>query len=176
MRLVDRIKKEIYKVSKKRNYRHFKDNNIDDFIISMDEMDKGNYISSYVIKGRTIGYVDIKNSIACQRIVKPFRFGPSKYKLELILKSDFAICIDDKKVKVFKANHNSSIMDKNDPFYEGYTIDKETFFNLSLEYDYILTENEIEELRVLMRKYCKNIAVNIYTTNIISACLVPWKW
>lgn len=149
---------------------------MDEFFSSVDDMNSGNYISSYIIKGRTTGYVKSKKTHDLQRIVKPFKFGPEKYKLELILEPDFAICIDDRKVMVFKANNNFTMMDENDPIFEDYTIDKETFFNLSLEYNCILTESEIEELRVLMRNKCNNLSLSIYTTPIISACLVPWKW
>lgn len=176
MLLVDQIKKEIHKVSKSRKYHHKRRNRMDEFFSSIDAMESGNYISSYIIKGRTTGYVDTKKSRLMQRIVKPFKFGPERYKLELILESDFAICIDDKKVMVFKANNDFALMDENDPIFEGYTIDKETFFNLSLEYNCILTEKEIEEIRVLMRNKCENISLSIYKTPIISACLVPWKW
>ena len=174
MLLVEQIKKEIIKVSKKKKYHHKTNNGLEDFMYAFEKKDD-TYISSYINKGRTIGYVKSKNLYDTQRIVKPYKFGPQKYKLELILKSDFAICIDDKSVMVF-SDTCYSLMDDNTPIYKDYTIDKETFFNLSLEYDSVLNADEIEELRVVMRKHCKNLAVHIYKTNVIASGLVPWKW
>lgn len=176
-----KIKKELLSLTKRKKYKHGEKYDLDDY----DGWNDLKYCSSYISTGRTLGYVEIRNNRRVslrksnQRIVNKFKFGPTKYKLEIIIDSDFAICIDHKNVYVYgKPNNNINFLgnDSSNLLFSSYTIDKESFFNLSLVHNFVLNENEIQELRDIMNISFKNLSVTVYTTPVIIAGLVPWKW
>lgn len=164
--LFETIKKEILKNTKKNKFKSKK---------RKIEFDYG--INTYVMSGRVQGYVPNKNK-KMVRVIRPFKFANEKYKLELILDSDFAICIDAKKVKIYgaPADLNRLWSDDNTPIFEGTNLSKEDFFHLSIEYDNILTADQIDILRDIMESRALNKNVAVYATPVMIAGLVPWKW
>lgn len=166
--LFESIKKEILKCTKRKKFGTKK---------RKEELDYIEYINAHVMSGRVQGYVlnKIKKYVP---VIKPFKFANDLYKLELIMDSNFAICIDEKKVKIFREPSNQNILwsDDNEPIFEGYNLSKEDFFHLSIEYDNILTPEQIDILREIMRKRALNKNVSVYATPVMVAGLVPWKW
>lgn len=166
--MFEQIKKEILKCTKKRK---FKRTNFEDLF-------SFNYgINAYMMKGRVLKYTTNKNKKSV-RVIKPFKLGASKYKLEIVLASNFAICIDAKKVNIYDEPESSTMMDynTNKPVFSSENISKVDFFNLSTKYEYIFTEEEINTLREIMEKRAVNRCVSVYATPVVVGGLVPWKW
>ena len=166
--MYEKIKKEILKCTKKRKIKRTTFEEIYYFY---------NGISSYMMKGRVLKYHTNKNK-KCVRVMKPYKFGPEKYKLEIVIDSDFAICIDAKKVNIYKEPEYHSMLDynTNKPVFSSENISKVDFFNLSTQYKYVLTEEEINTLREIMEKRAVNKHVTVHATPVMVAGLVPWKW
>lgn len=166
--MFEKIKKEILKCTKTRKYKR---NDLEDLLY----FDYG--INAYMTKGRVQKYITNKNKKTV-RVIKPYKFAADKYKLEIVLDSNFAICIDAKKVNIYQEPEDRSIFayDSNKPIFSSDNISKVDFFNLSMNYEHILSEEEINILREIMEKRAVNKHVAVYATPVMVAGLVPWKW
>ena len=161
--MIKKIKRELQKLSKSK----FPHRGYHDAYKLFELPPDDDYISCNIRSGNTIGYC------GDQPLIKPFKFRDG-YKLEIFLKNDIAICIDKNKVLIF--NEAGDLMNGGIPIFAGKTIDKESHFNLSTMYEDILTEDEIKQVREIMKNHFKNKSVIIAFKNIILAGLVPWKW
>ena len=107
-------------------------------------------------------------------------FTPSDFENNYVLldSEKHLSALGEKKVKIFREPSNQNILwsDDNEPIFEGYNLSKEDFFHLSIEYDNILTPEQIDILREIMRKRALNKNVSVYATPVMVAGLVPWKW